>query len=266
MTIASPTDVTVWPANSTLSITTDLTMSAALNKIGAGTLALNNVRGPELDVTEGVLAITGIGNAGTSRINKLDFPLTRINLIKADLGIVEGKLDLKKTAMVIDYTAGNSPVNDVRGWLKTGFNNGSWNGVGIQSSSAAAVAANAFSPIKTGIGYRESSGNGTFFGQPVDGSSLELQYTLFGDANLDGAVSTIDFGMLSSNFNSANAYWWRGDFNYDGFVNALDFNAIVSNWGGAIPADLPATLVPEPAFLSALAIPALLTRRRRRTW
>ena len=104
-------------------------------------------------------------------------------------------------------------------------------------------------------------------------TAVNVGYTYFGDANVDGKVDTSDFMALAQHFGMTSAIWSQGDFNYDGVVNALDFNYIATNFGAApIPAP-PAlgtpvlgSLVPEPTSfgLLALAATALASRRRRR--
>src|SRR5205814_1964865 len=93
--------------------------------------------------------------------------------------------------------------------------------------------------------------------------SIVTRYVFFGDANLDGSVNSGDFTALAQNFNATSRFWWQGDFNYDGTVNALDFNMIATNFGQVMPANPLGTLVPEPATVAALLLPALLLRRRR---
>ena len=123
------------------------------------------------------------------------------------------------------------------------------------------------------------------------------KYTLSGDANLDGAVNTIDFNMLASHFNgttglwsdgdfnfdgtsnaldfnalainfgtggggAANRLWFQGDFNYDGRVNTLDFTALASNYNLALASPAIGSMVPEP-FVPLLSSLLLMKRRRR---
>jgi hypothetical protein len=81
-------------------------------------------------------------------------------------------------------------------------------------------------------------------------TDLQVRYSYFGDANLDGTVNTADFTSLASNFGSATTPWAQGDFNYDGKVNSLDFNAIATNFGVASPTI--AAALPVDSYQSTL--------------
>jgi hypothetical protein len=258
MTLHNDTDVTIWQADSTLTVTSDVTATGvAINKFGPGTLEMKNVRAGSLLVDSGKVLITPNGTAaGASKIGLLSFgTATPIN----------GKLDLTNNALAIDYN-GTSPATDVRGWLQSGYASGAWTGNGITSSPAATIAANPSNTHKTAIGFAEASAIGnpsTWFGQGVDGTSIVMRYTFTGDANLDGSVNSGDFTRLAQNFNGAGKFWWQGDFNFDGTVNALDFNALATNFGQVMTSEALGALVPEPAMIAVFVLPALLLRRRR---
>src|SRR5438067_563096 len=97
--------------------------------------------------------------------------------------------------------------------VKSGYNGGAWNGNGITSSAAAANATHA-----TALGYASAasllglagSNTATFDGQVVDASSLIVNYTLRGDANLDGSVNTSEFTAVAANLNATSKLWQRG--------------------------------------------------------
>ena len=110
--------------------------------------------------------------------------------------------------------------------------------------------------------------------------TIEIKYTLLGDADLNGIVNGIDFGILASNFNKGVTGWDEGDFDYNGIVNGLDFGDLAANFNkGAAGADAVAALdafaaanglmadVPEPVSGAAMILgtmAALLPRRRLR--
>src|SRR5206468_174900 len=149
----------------------------------------------------------------------------------------------------------------------------SWNGVGVNSSVAAAAASTAH---RTALGYAEASsvgigaGGGTFSGQAVDNTSVLVRYTLSGDSNLSGGVDLTDFTFLAANFNKVGgATWLQGDYNYDGNVDLTDFTFLASNFNQSLSAGDAASLgapVPEPSTVTAAVAGAIwmFDRRRRR--
>jgi hypothetical protein len=180
-------------------------------------------------------------------------------------------IDVVDGAIVTDY-ASASPLNDVRAKIVSGYNNGSWDGTGIRSSTAAA-------DDNLALGYAEASAiftsfPATFAGEQVDASAVLVLLTRGGDADLDGLVNLADFNRLAAGFGSTGALWDDGDFNYDGNVNLDDFNRLAANFGqtaagpGVTPQDWAnlAAAIPEPAAgvaAAALGWAALLARRRR---
>jgi hypothetical protein len=170
----------------------------------------------------------------------------------------QGRLDLGDNVMLLD-SGSAPPLASVRALLRTGYNNGAWDGPGIISSMAQSTPTH-------GIGYARPSPQFT---------SLLVAYTRWGDANVDGAVNLIDFNALAEHFGSADGFWSEGDFNYDGQVNLQDFNRLAANFGlsAAGPDVTPqdwarlGAAVPEPAasgFTGVAASAATLIRRRRR--
>jgi hypothetical protein len=171
-------------------------------------------------------------------------------------------------AMVIDPPGGAS-LSDIASQVASGYAGGTWTGMGIESSSAASVAATSSNHHKTGVGFAVAGtlNKTTFLGQSVSSSAVLLATTFYGDANLDGIVNSKDFTLLAQNFNQSGKVWSNGDFNYDGKVNALDFSALASNYGQqtTLAPPLPSVggLVPEPISLDLLGGAVLLLRRKR---
>lgn len=139
-----------------------------------------------------------------------------------------GRLDITDNDVIIDY-AGGSPIQTIQNRLASGFAGGAWNGVGIISSTSG-------SQSNTGIGFAEATDlfaqfPAQFKGQEIDGTAVLLSHTLLGDANLDGAVNSDDFNLLSISFGQSSRRWSQGDFNYNGAVNSDDFNQLAVNFG-----------------------------------
>lgn len=130
-------------------------------------------------------------------------------------------LDLGNNSLIINYGATADPIATIRGYLISGNNNGTWNGTGIESSMASA------NPNYT-VGYADGS-DGVVSG--LVSGQIEVAYTLYGDANLDGAVGGDDFTIMASNLGKQAAAWDKGDFDYDGVVTGNDFLLLVKNLG-----------------------------------
>jgi hypothetical protein len=226
--------------------------SATLTKTGAGLVETNSVKAGGLFVNEGIVRVLPNGtSAALSTVGDLD--------------VTAGQFDITNNAVVVDYT-GASPFSDIRADVMSGYGGGSWNGNGIVTSQG--------NSTTHGVGYAEASALSSvpaIFGT-VDDTAVLLRYTRYGDANLDAVVNLQDFNALASNFGTSNASWDDGDFNYDGTVNLQDFNRLAANFGlsagpdGVVdPEDWSAlaSVIPEPASLLLLGVPALAGTRPR---
>ncbi len=182
------------------------------------------------------------------------------------------KIDIGSSAVTFDYTGSGTPAATIAALLASGYNNGAWNGAGIDSSSAAAHPGYA-------LGYADGA-DGIVSG--LHSGQIEVEYTLYGDANLDGIVDASDLAILAANFGRTVTGWDQGDFDYGGIVNGSDFALLAANFGksssGAavtLPSSEWAALdafasanglvadVPEPSSLGLLALAGCFARRRR---
>jgi autotransporter-associated beta strand protein len=257
----------------------DLVIAAA-GALPTGTTIVNNgsltVNG---SVVTGNISGTGTLNIGVASATVLKLASGSGASSQNALHISPGStLDIANNPLYINYGSGSDPISTIAGYIKSGYNGGMWNGLGIDTSAPLTV-----NGLKYGLGYADSADAGN----PANLSSgqVEVTYTLLGDANLDGFVNGEDFTILASNFNQPVTGWDQGDFNYDGYVNGEDFTLLASNFnqgvsGGASAGDvaaldafaaanglsLPASNVPEPASAAMMVMAGLgiLRRRRRR--
>jgi hypothetical protein len=208
-------------------VTFSNTANSVVDVMG-GTLTFAAVPGGSINL--GTLAIgAGFGAVVTAATTSQPTTLSVANLSVGSSAM----LNLQNNVMLINYGTGPDPITTIAGYLKSGFNAGQWNGAGIMSSAAAVNSQN------YGLGYADSADAGNPANLPS--GTIEVKYTLLGDANLDGVVNGVDFGIVAVNFNKGVTGWDQGDFNYDGVDNGIDFGELAANFneGANITAGLP---------------------------
>jgi hypothetical protein len=157
--------------------------------------------------------------------------------------------------------------------LQLGYSGGAWTGsVGINSITAANDKTHL-----TAVGMLVPTSSTTFYDQPLGPSDVGIKYAYYGDANLDGKVTSADYTAIDNGYLSHLTGWYNGDFNYDGTVNGSDYTLIDNafNMQGATISseiasptaeldDASVSTVPEPATVSVLALGGGLVLGRRR--
>jgi len=171
-----------------------------------------------------------LGNAGATTAPLLNIDSTsRLNLNDNDL---------------VDHDGSLSAVTAL---LKSGFNAGAgyWNGNGIASSNAAAG-------TLTTLGSGQPAAAGTFDNETVSTSDVEVRYTYYGDATLDGHVDGSDYSKIDNGFVNHLTGFGNGDFNYDGVVDGSDYT-LIDNAFNAQAASLAAQVAVPAAELATVA-------------
>jgi hypothetical protein len=154
----------------------------------------------------------------------------------------QGQLDLNNNSLIVH----GGDVAAISNLAKAGFNaqqGGNWQGQGIASTSATND-----STHLTALGVIQNSVDGTptgttlypsFASQTVSNTDVLVQYTFFGDANLDGHVDGSDYSRIDAAYLShTNTGWFNGDFNYDQTVDGSDYTLIdnaFNTQSGSVP-------------------------------
>jgi hypothetical protein len=274
---------TVNPAGSSPGVAQADANLTPLRLITVSLLTANNLNLGAVTVTGSGAMITGITGPGTLTLGD-GVNATNLQLASNSGGSSESSLiiqsgstlDITNNHLIINYGSGPDPIATIAGYIETGYAGGTWNGPGIDSSTAALSANSNY-----GIGYADGA-DGVVAG--LSSGQIEIKYTLLGDANLDGVVNGEDFTVLVANLGKSVTAWDEGDFNYDGVVSGEDFTSLVSDLGKAangaditLPASDLAAIdafaaanglmadVPEPASVGLLLATGIgcLSRRRR---
>ena len=285
-TISAPVDfntnttITVNNAGNALNITGPITGTGGLTVAGNGTVAVSGVNSyiGGTTVSSGTLLVGSAQSLPTSNavVNiaagaKMEIA-PNVGGVTLQLPNIAsgGILDIGNNHLIINYGTGTDPISSIEAFIKSGYAGGLWNGPGIDSSAAAANAG------VYGVGYADSADPGNPAG--LASGTIEIKYTLLGDANLSGVVDGTDFGILAANFNKGVTGWDQGDFNYDNVVDGTDFGFLAANFNKgasgaaawqAVEAFAAANGlladVPEPTTMSlGLLIGAGVAVRRRR--
>jgi uncharacterized delta-60 repeat protein len=167
-------------------------------------------------------------------------------------------IDIAGGALFIPYAGPTAdPMSNILADIKKGYAFfGDWTGISPATAGTIGSTAAEGNPAhNTAIGWADSS-DGT--GVNTMANTIELKYTLYGDANLNGAVDIFDLNALLPNFNKSGA-WTGGDFTYNGTVDIFDLNALLPNFNttlGAQVTQATASAATAAATTSAAAVGA----------
>jgi probable HAF family extracellular repeat protein/autotransporter-associated beta strand protein len=278
-TTVSPGSVTVnnSEGNYTIGGTGSIAGPTAVFKSGGGSLTLNTSN----SYTGGTFVSGGTAIAGASGA----LPLGPVVLsgggslqLAPNTGLTQlttlaisgsGTFDINNNHVIISYGTGIDPISSIAALIANGYAAGAWNGAGGIISTAAQ------SNHQYGLGFADSADPGNPAG--LVSGTLEVAYALLGDADMNGVVNGIDFGILAANFNKSASSWDQGDFNYDHFVNGIDFSLLAANFNhGASGASADEAIaafaaanglladLPDPSCAALAPVIALGTIRRRK--
>jgi hypothetical protein len=136
-------------------------------------------------------------------------------------------LDIGTSTVYLNYgSPSNDPIFAIRQYFQNGYQEGAWNGTPASSIDGVITSSAAQNNTAgtTGVGFADwADGQGV----NTTPNTIELKYTLDGDANLDGQVNSADLQILLFGLNRAGS-WDQGDFNYDGQVNSADLQTLLA--------------------------------------
>ena len=187
------------------------TYTFAARAAGAGAAAIPL---SALTVTAGASVVVKTATATTDR-----WALVLTTLVDG------GTIDLGWNDMIVH----GGVLSTLTALVTSGYAGGAWTGTGIDSSVAAGdnlrLRAVGIAPDTTASGSILTT---TFDEQTVVATDVLIRSTLYGDANLDGAVNVGDYTLIDAGFISSGklAGWANGDFNYDGAIDGSDYATI----------------------------------------
>lgn len=116
--------------------------------------------------------------------------------------------------------------------LHSAYNNGTWTGPGLTSSTAANDPAHG-----TALGYLTAADLGvtSYAGFAVSPTALILRYTYAGDATLNVRVNADDLALADVGRARNTPSWLFGDFDYDGQLTPADTAILLNSLQAALP-------------------------------
>jgi hypothetical protein len=210
-----------------------------------GQMLINDANGLTITGNGGNDVITLDYSNGNPLPNRLHLNGTfTINGLQGTNPLANTSLEIGRSTVFVNYGNAGADVATkalIRTYLANGYNGGAWTGVptvstGVITSTPAKNNIN----HNTGIGWADSS-DGT--GVNTTANTIELKYTLNGDATLNGTVDIFDLNALLPHFNGSGD-WTSGDSTYTGTVDIFDLNALLPNFNTNLGAQLtPSTKV-----------------------
>ena len=229
--------------------------------LGTGSYGVaNDLYGLNLTTSSGAtVTMSALNHLGVVTLNtgsKVQLPVNgSLGLSVDSLTITGGRLDLANNSLVVH----NGDQGTLTGYLKSGYNLGTWTGPsGILSSYAALPAhvSQGFGMLNGAV-YKALHPSQKVLGRIPSDNDVVVQYAYLGDATLDGSVSADDFTQLDASFlrQRTNPSWFQGDYNYDGVANASDFTVIRAAYASQATHPLAAgTIVDTPTLPAGASV------------
>lgn len=147
-----------------------------------------------------------------------------------------GILDMGDNDMILHYLSANEAAarNLVSGLLSSGFDGGLFDKPGINSSEASYDANFASGTRALGWADNQDIGANTFDGVNVsDLNEVMVKFTYYGDSDLSGSVTAVDFGQFASGKTGGGTGWAFGNYDYNATTaDAADFGLFATGLAG----------------------------------
>ncbi len=288
-----PGTVTVNPANAVLTSSGTTSGSTLLNKTGVGTLILSSVSSYTggANISAGILKVD-IANSTNASFGAITVQSgATLQLAAIGTGTNPPSTNPRGVLVASSFTdAGTvdiqtngldlpgASLGTINPLVGEGYNGGTWHGVGITSSTAAA---NSTHLTAVGVISNDNGQGGSLYGvggtvgSSFDGTSpgyqdVLVKYTYYGDTDLNGYIDGTDYCRIDNAYLGNQTHpgkytgWYNGDFNYDGVVDGSDYTLIdnaFNTQGASLAAEIasptaeiasPVSSVPEPVSMGLL--------------
>jgi len=171
-------------------------------------------------------------------------------------------IDLNDNSLIV---RGGQAIRQIELLVVAGRNGGTWDGTDAITSSAARTNPlhNTTLGVIRGDKFLAVYGPGsTFHGRSVSALDVLVDYTYYGDTDLNGVINFDDYARLDAGFNNHRTGWFNGDFDLNGVINFDDY-ALIDYAFNTQSGPPTFRSVPEPSFVAVLVIGGIGTSCRR---
>ena len=137
-----------------------------------------------------------------------------------------GLLDMQDNYLIVDYTTA-SPRPMIQSAINLARHQGDWSGASGLTTHAPYFLGNKTLGVLEASDYRSIyTSNPHYKGEPVNGNSVLVKFTYYGDTDFNGVVNFDDYSRTDTGFSNHRSGWSNGDFDGNGVVNFDDYSLI----------------------------------------
>jgi virginiamycin B lyase len=168
--------------------------------------------------------------------------------IASSNGTPTAKLDLNDNSMLITSDVSSANLSILRQQIVAGLNaSGGTSALWAGSEGIVSTAANTrnnASYYRYSVGYKQEPSDGTYGPESFVTGDVLVRYTLAGDANLDGKVTSSDLTAVLNHLGESGASWVNGDLDYAPTVDLTSMDDVLNGLGSDITGTNPALVQP----------------------